>query len=113
MFIKWVKELTREWWEQFGGLIEVVFTGYSLVCLVFCIADLLVSMDDIAKDWIWIHQYLIPFMWITGIVPVALRFSWRMGVKIFSLYLDYQYFAANGGKRKRSGEYDPYRKEQP
>lgn len=117
MFIKWVKGLIAEWWDEYSDVVLTMWLIFALISWCIFIVVLLNPnpiKTDVGK---FVENTLFPIGLIAGVIPTAFYCSFKVGIRLFGLYLDYKYFVANGGKRKRSSEYDdydPYRKdEQP
>lgn len=98
MFIKWVK--TSEWWQMWGDVIKGVCWFWVFMSWLFWFVDMLPNNSEMSEVGKFLHYKLVPFMLITGVLPSLCLFVWRGCERVRDLYLDYQYFAANGGKRK-------------
>lgn len=102
MFIKWAKEITREWRDIWGGVIVGVWWFWVFCSWLFWFIDNLQDTSEGLNEFAQFFRYkAVPVMIITGIMPSLFVLGWHISKWIYGLYLDYQYFAANGGKRKR------------
>lgn len=108
MFILWVKTYINDYKSELKALkkIGLGFLALVYVLLTFfgCVSiltfDILGEVANTSLD-VFANVYFKPFGYIFGIIPVLAIIGYYIGLFLYKLYLDYSYFAANGGKRKR------------
>lgn len=107
MFIKWAKDITSTWFKANEENVVGCWGFWIIMAWIITIAFVLVSNSPKANEdhvFVIARNILVPLCLVTGILPTCILILALIGMWLENLYLDYQYFKANGGKRKRDEE---------